>query len=156
MSKIYLTREGYDKLFEELERLKTVKRRQLSKAVAEARAHGDISENAEYEAARDAQGLNEKRIAELQGKLADAEIINNENMPKDEILIGAKVQLRDLDTDEVIEYMLVSEAEANYDEGKISVTSPIGSSLLNHKVKDVLEIKVPAGILKYEVLKISR
>lgn len=156
MSRIYLTRDGYDKLFKELEHLKTVKRRALSKAIGEARSHGDISENAEYDAAKDAQALNEKRIAEIEEKLANAEIIDNANMPKDEILIGAKVQLKDLDTDEIIEYMLVSEAEADYNEGKISLTSPVGAALLNHKEKDVVEVKVPAGTLKYEVLKISR
>jgi len=156
MSKIYLTQDGYDKLFKELEHLRTVKRRHLSKAIGEARSHGDISENAEYDAAKDAQGLNEKRIAEIEEKLSSAEIIDNDNMPKDEILIGAKVKLKDLDTGEIIEYMLVSEVEADYNEGKISITSPVGAILLNHKEKDVVEIKVPAGILKYEVLKISR
>ena len=156
MDEIYLTRSGYEKLVEELEYLKTTKRRELSKAVGEARAHGDISENAEYDAAREAQGLNEKRIAEMEEKLATARIINNEDMPTDQVLIGATVQLKDVDTGETIEYTLVAEAEANYDEGKISVTSPIGSALLNHKEKDVVEIKIPAGIIKYEVLKISR
>lgn len=156
MDEIYLTREGYEKLCEELEFLRTVKRRELSRAVGEARAHGDISENAEYDAAKDAQGMNEKRIAELEEKLANARIINNEDMPKDEVLIGAHVELRDLDTNEVITYMLVSETEADYNEGKISVTSPVGEALLHHREKDIVEIKVPAGIIKYEVLKISR
>ncbi len=156
MADLYLTRSGYEKLVEELEYLKTTKRRELAKAIGEARAHGDISENAEYDAARDAQGLNEKRIAEMEEKLATARIIDNTDMPTDEVLIGATVELKDLDTDEVLKYTLVSEAEADYNEGKISVTSPIGAALLNHKEKDVVEIKVPAGIIKYEVLKISR
>lgn len=156
MSEIYLTRAGFEKLTKELEYLKTTKRRQLAKAVGEARAHGDISENAEYDAAKDAQGMNEKRIAELEEKLAHGRIINNDDMTSDEVLIGAAVQLKDLDTDELLEYTLVSEAEADYNEGKISITSPIGSALLNHKEKDVVQIKVPAGILRYQIIKISR
>ncbi|RJP27194.1 MAG: transcription elongation factor GreA [Candidatus Omnitrophota bacterium] len=156
MGSIYLTRAGFEKLVEELEYLKNVKRRELSRAVGEARAHGDISENAEYDAAKEAQSLNEKRITELEDKLANAQIIDNEKMSTDEVLIGAKVELKDQKTGEIIEYMLVSEEEANYDEGKISTTSPVGAALLNHKVKDIVEIKVPAGVLKYEITKISR
>jgi len=156
MDEIYLTRSGYEKLSEELEYLKKGKRRQLSKAIGEARAHGDISENAEYDAAKDAQGLNEKKIAELEFKLAHARIIENEDIKSDEVLIGATVTLRDLDSQEVLEYILVTETEADYNAGKISLTSPVGAALLNHKEKDIVEIKVPAGILRYEVLKISR
>lgn len=156
MGKIYLTQDGYDKMFKELEFLKTVKRKELSKAIGEARSHGDISENAEYDAAKDAQGLNEKRIAELEEKLSNAQILDSENMATDEVLIGAKVRIRDLDTDELLEYVLVTEEEADYNEGKVSVSSPVGAALLNHKEKDMVEIKVPAGILKYEILKITR
>jgi len=156
MDEVYLTRDGYHKLVEELELLKTVKRRQLSKAIGEARAHGDISENAEYDAAKEAQGMNEKRIAELEYKLAQGRIIDDEGMSKDEVLIGAKVTLKDLDSQEILEYTLVSEVEADYAEGKISVTSPIGASLLNHKKKEVVEIKVPAGVLRYEIVEITR
>ncbi len=156
MEDIYLTRDGYEKLIKELDLLKRVKRRKLSKAIGDARAHGDISENAEYDAAKEAQGLNEKRIAELEHKLAHGRIIDYENISKDEVLIGAKVTLKDLGSKEVLEYMLVSETEADYTEGKISVTSPVGAALLNRKEKEVVEIKVPAGVLKYEILKISR
>lgn len=156
MEDIYLTRSGYEKLIAELNFLKTEKRRQLSKAVGEARAHGDISENAEYDAAKEAQGLNEKRIAELEFKLAQARIIEYENMSCDEVLIGAIVKLKDLDSQEIFKYTLVSEVEADYNEGKVSVTSPVGSALLNHKVKEVVEINIPAGVLKYEILEISR
>jgi transcription elongation factor GreA len=155
MADIYLTRAGHRKLLEELENLKTVKRRQLSKAVGEARAHGDISENAEYDAAKDAQGLNEKRIAELEQKLSSARILDD-NMSSDEVLIGARVRLKDLDTAEELEYVLVSEEEADYEQGKISVSSPIGNGLLNHKLNAIVEIKIPAGTLKYQILKISR
>jgi len=156
MNEIYLTPSGHRKLLEELEYLKTVKRRQLSKAVGEARSHGDISENAEYDAAKDAQGLNEKKIAELEEKLVHAKILDDANMPKDEVLIGAKVKLKDLETAEELEYMLVSAEEADYESGKISVSSPIGSGLLNHKLNEVVEIKIPAGIIRYKILQISR
>jgi len=153
---IYLTRKGYEKLCEDLEHLKTVRRRQLSKAVGEARAHGDISENAEYDAAKEAQGQNEQKIVELEDKLSRARILDDEAFSKDEILIGATVGLQDLDTDEELEYTLVSGEEADYTQGKISVSSPVGSGLLGHKENDIVEIKIPAGILRYKVLKISR
>lgn len=156
MSDIYLTRSGHQKLMQELEHLKTVKRRQLSKAIGEARSHGDISENAEYDAAKDAQGLNEKKISELEDKLASARILDDANISSDEVLIGATVKLKDLDSDEELEYTLVSEMEADYESGKISVTSPIGISLLNHKLDEEIDIKIPAGILRYKILKISR
>jgi len=156
MEEIYLTPSGHRKLLEELEYLKTVKRRQLSKAVGEARSHGDISENAEYDAAKDAQGLNEKRIAELEEKLAHARILDDTAMPKDEVLIGAKVKLKDLNTDEELEYMLVAAEEADYESGKISVQSPIGSGLLNHRLEEIVTIKVPAGTIRYKIIKIDR
>ena len=156
MSDVYLTRKGYQKLAEDLEYLKTVKRRQLAKAVGEARAHGDISENAEYDAAKDAQGLNEKRIFELEQKLAGARILDDEDIKSDEVLIGATVKLKDLNTGEEIQYMLVSGVEADYSQNKISVSSPVGEGLLNHKEGEEVEIKIPAGVLRYKILKISR
>jgi len=156
MSEIYLTRNGYQKLAEELEYLKTAKRREISKAIGAARAHGDISENADYDAAKDAQGYNEKKISELEAKIAGARIIEDENIPSDQVLIGATVKLKDLDSDDEFEYMLVAEAEADYSQNKISISSPVGSSLLNHKENDIVEITVPAGLLKYKIIKISR
>lgn len=153
---IYLTREGFEKLQAELEYLKTVRRRQLAKAVGEARSHGDISENAEYDAAKDAQGLNEKRVIDLEDKLSRAQILDNKNIPKDEVLIGATVTLKDLDTNEELRYTLVSEAEADYSEGKVSISSPVGKGLLNHRENEVVEIEIPAGVLKYKILKIER
>lgn len=152
---IYLTQEGYEKLASELEYLKTVKRRQLSKAVGEARLHGDISENAEYDAARDAQGHNEKQIIELEDKLARVRILDKD-IPHDEVLIGATVKLKDMNTEEELAYTLVSELEANYAQGKISITSPVGLGLLGSKENEVVEIKIPAGTLKYKIIKISR
>jgi len=156
MDDVYLTRSGYEKLIEELNFLKGEKRRKLSKTIGEARAHGDISENAEYDAAKDAQAQNEERIAQLEYKLVSARIIEDENISCDEVLIGAKVTLKDLDSQKVLEYILVSEVEANYAAGKISVTSPIGAALLGHEEKEIVEIKVPAGVLRYEILKITR
>ncbi len=152
---IYMSQEGYEKLVNELENLKTTKRRLLSKAVGEARLQGDISENAEYDAAREAQGYNEKHIIELEDKLARVRILDK-NIPKDEVLIGATVKLRDMDTDEELEYTLVSELEADYNQNKISISSPVGAGLLGHKENQVAEIKIPAGILKYKIIKISR
>ncbi|MCX5699492.1 MAG: transcription elongation factor GreA [Candidatus Omnitrophica bacterium] len=152
---IYLTQEGYEKLVNELEHLKTVKRRVLSKAIGEARAHGDISENAEYDAARDAQAHNEKQIVQLEDKLARVRILDK-NIPKDEVLIGAKVKLMDMDTQEELEYTLVSELEADYNQGKISVSSPVGEGLLGHKENEIVQINIPAGSIKYKIIKISR
>lgn len=151
----YLTHDGYEKLRKELERMKAL-RKKLSKAIGEARSHGDISENAEYDAAKEAQGLNEKKIAELETKLATAQIIDEEQMSKDEVLIGATVTLKDAKSGEELTYTLVAEEEADYSQGKISVTSPVGSGLVGLKVGDTAEITVPAGVLKYKVLQISR
>ena len=152
---IYLTQAGYEKSVNDLEHLKTVKRRALAKAIGEARAHGDISENAEYDAARDAQAHNEKEIIELEDKLARVRILDK-NIPKDEVLIGATVKLLDLDTLENLEYTLVSELEADYNQNKISVSSPVGKGLLGHKENEIVEILIPAGTLKYKIIQISR
>ncbi len=156
MDDIFLTQAGYEKMMHELENLKTTKRRQLAKAIAEARAHGDLSENAEYDAAKDAQALNEDKIMQLESKLARARIIENENIPHDEILIGATVELIDLSRDEAKTYTLVGEEEADFYQGKISVTSPLGRGLIGHKVGETVEIKIPAGTLQLKVVKISR
>lgn len=153
---VYLTHEGYEKLRKELEYLQNVRRKELSKAIGEARAHGDLSENAEYTYAKEAQGLNEKKIAELEDKLSRAKLIDESAMSKDEVLIGAKVKMKDLDSGEEIEYILVSEEEADYSANKISVASPVGESLIGHKSNDIVKIKVPAGTLRYKILNISR
>jgi len=152
---VYLTREGYEKLIKELKRLKTVRRRELSKEIGIARLHGDISENAEYHAAKESQGLNEKRISELEDKLARGRIIDDEDIPHDKAYVGAFVKVKNLDSGEEEQYMLVSEEEADYSQGKISITSPLGKGFLGRKEKEAVEIKVPAGIMKYKILKIS-
>lgn len=156
MDEVYLTKNGHRKLLEELEYLKTVRRRELSKAVGEGRAHGDLGENAEYDAAKEAQALNEKRIAELELRLSRARILDDEDIPSDEVLIGATGRLKDLDSGEEVEYTLVSEVEADYSQGKISVNSPVGKGLLGHKENETVVINIPAGILRYKILRISR
>ncbi len=156
MEKVYLSQKKYEQLLKELERLKKVERRNIAKEIGIARDKGDISENAEYDAAKEEQGLNEKRIAELEAKLANAEILDDMDIPKDEALVGATVKMKDMDSGEELQYTLVSELEADYSQGKISVDSPIGKGLLGHKKNEIVEIEVPAGILKYKILKISR
>lgn len=152
----YLTQAGYEKLREEMERLKVVKRREIAKTLEYARSLGDLKENAEYDAAKEAQAKNEKRIADLGQQLNRARIIEYENIPNDEVRIGATVKLKDLDSGEELQYTLVSELEADFSQGKISFTSPVGQGLAGAKVKQKVEIKIPSGILKYKILKISR
>jgi len=153
---IHLTRQGYEKLREQLEYLKTVGRREIIEELNKAIAHGDLSENAEYDAAKEAQLQNEIRIAELEEKLIRARIIDDENIPIDELRIGATVKLKDLGSGEELGYTLVAEVEADFSQGKISISSPVGKGLLGHKENEIVEIKVPAGILRYKILKISR
>jgi len=153
---VYLTREGHEKLSEELDRLKRVERPRISKAIGEARLLGDLKENGEYDAAKNAQGYSEARIAELEDTLSRVRIIDDEDIPRDKAFIGAIVTLFDLDTQEESVYTLVSSEESNYEEGKISITSPIGKALLGHKLDDEVEIQVPAGVLRYKIIKINR
>ena len=152
---VFLTRAGFQKLHAELESLKS-ERIKISKAIGEARLLGDISENAEYDAAKDAQAHNAARIADLEGKLSKVKIIEDQNIPTDKIYIGAIVTLQDLDSNEKMKYMMVSPEEANYEENKISIFAPIGRALIGHKEGEKLEIKVPAGTLRYKILKIER
>jgi len=154
--RINLTREGYDKLQQELAYLSGEKRRELANAVGEAREKGDLSENAEYDVARDAQGMNEKRVAELEDILTRSRILDESNIAKDEALIGATICVKDLSSGEEFDYMLVAEEESDFDLNKISTTSPVGKALFGHKVGDVVEVDVPAGTLEYEIVKISR
>jgi transcription elongation factor GreA len=156
MRPTYLTREGYQKLKEEFDYLNGPKRREISKQIGEARAHGDISENAEYDAAKEAQAHLERRIAELKTKLAHIRIIEDEHFPDDKVYIGAKVRLLDYQSDSEVCYHLVSSEEADYKEGKISTTAPVGKALLGHEVGDMVEVKTPNGVKEYEILEISR
>jgi transcription elongation factor GreA len=154
--RIYLTREGYEKLKSELDFLQTKKRRQIAEDLKRARAFGDLRENGEYESAKHAQALNEKRIAELGTRLMRAQIVSGEGLPADQALIGATVTLEDAATGEQLRYTLVSAAEADYKENKLSIASPVGKAILGRKVGDAVSVRVPAGELKYKVLKIER
>ncbi len=129
---VYLTRAGFEKLMGELERLKTVERRRISKAIGEARLQGDISENAEYDAAKDAQGHCEARIVELEMKLSNVRIIEDQNIPSDRVYIGAIVTLQDTASGEECKYMLVSPEESDYEHNKLSIFSPVGQGLMGH------------------------
>jgi len=155
MERIYLSREGYEKLMHELEHLKIVKRKELSAAVEHARLLGDLKENAEYDAAKEALAFNEKRIHELENKLSVAEIIENKAGSVSSVCLGAKVKIVDLDSSEEVEYSMVGPDEADPVNGFISINSPVGRALLGHKENDVVEVTIPAGILKYKILKIS-
>ncbi len=143
--KIPMTREGYDKLSKDLEYLKTAKRREIADDIAKARAFGDLKENAEYDAAKNSQAMNEKRISDYTDKLTRVQIIDDAKIPKDQVFIGATVLLKDLKNNDEFSYSIVTQDEANFDEGKLSVTSPIAKGLLGLKVGDSAEIKIPAG-----------
>ena len=151
-----LTRDSYDRMVKELEHMKTAKRREIAADISRARAFGDLKENAEYHAAKDSQAMNEKRISDLEGKLAESQIIDESKIPKDQVFIGAKVLLKDLKNQDEFTYVLVSPDDADFDAGKISIQSPIAKGLLGLKVGEIAQIKIPAGLLKYKVLKISR
>jgi transcription elongation factor GreA len=153
---IYLTRAGYERLVTELEKLKNVERKRISKAIGEARLQGDLSENAEYDAAKEAQAHCEARIAELEGKLTQVRIIEDQNIPADKVYIGAIVTVKDVASSEETTYQLVSAEEANYEENKLSIFSPVGKGMIGHAVGEEIELKVPAGILKYRIMKITR
>lgn len=152
----FLTRDGCDRLKEELKILKTVKRKEIANALEKARQMGDLSENAEYDSAKQSQAINEKRIRELEEKILTARILDNENISSDKAYIGAKLKLVDIDSKEEIGYMLVTEDEADYAAGRISIASPVGRALLGCKIGDIVNIKVPAGALKYKIVNISR
>lgn len=156
MSRIYLTIEGYEKIRSELERLQTRERPSVIKAIAEAREYGDLSENAEYHAAKERQEFIENKIMELQEKLVHSEIIDESRMPKDKAYLGARVTLKDKKTGEEIQYILVSTEEADFEQNKISTQSLVGRAILGKSIGDQVEARVPVGTLKYEILAITR
>jgi len=153
---IYLTRERLVELEKDLHDLKTEGRRTIAQKIADARGHGDLSENAEYDAAKEEQQHLELRIAKLEVTLSRAKLIDAKDLPNDKVYILSKVRLKDLNTKEEFEYLLVSHEEADYEHNKISVSSPIGKALLGKTKGEVVDIKVPAGFLKYQVLDINR
>jgi len=152
----YYTAEGLKKLNDELNHMKNVERGQISAQIAEARDKGDLSENAEYDAAKEAQGLLELKISKLENVLANARVIDASQLDTSKALILSKVKIKNLANGSVMEYTLVSEKEANLKEKKISVDSPIGEGLLGKSVGDIAEIKVPTGLIKFEIIDISR
>ena len=157
MSKVsYYTAEGLKKLRDELNHLKDVERPKASQAIADARDKGDLSENAEYDAAKEAQGLLEMKIAKMEETLANARLIDESQLDTSKVLVLSKVKIKNQTNGMEMNYTLVAESEANLAAGKISVNSPIGKGLLGKKVGDVAEIQVPNGIVKFEILEISR
>ena len=154
MSTIYLTQEGYDKIKAELDDLKSRGRQEAAQAIAEARDKGDLSENAEYDAAKDAQGMLEMKISEMEARIASARIVSSSQISTEQVNILTTVKLKNLKINKSIEYTLVGESEANLKERKISVTSPIGKGLLGKKEGEIAEIQTPGGIIKFKIEKI--
>lgn len=157
MAKVsYVTEEGLEKLKRELEQLINVERPAISRQIAEARDKGDLSENAEYDAAKDAQGMLEARIHKLEETIRNSRVLDESRVNTSSVQILNKVKLKNLKNNMVVEYTLVSESEANLKEGKIAITTPIGKGLVGKKAGEVAEIQVPAGKMQFEILEISR
>lgn len=152
----YFTEEGLRKLKEEIHYLKTKERANITRQIAEARDKGDLSENAEYDAAREAQGLLEARIAKLEDTLSTARLVDTSQVDTSKVSILTKVKIKNLKNSQVVQYTLVTQSEANLKEGKISIDSPIGKGLMGRKVGDKVEITVPAGTIPFEVVEISK
>ena len=151
----YMSREGYDKLVAELQRLEAVERPKASAAIAEARDKGDLSENSEYDAAKEAQAHLEAKISQMKLTISEAKIVDTSRLSTDAVQIMSKVEMTNMTTKQKMTYTIVSETEANLREGKISIKTPIAQGLLNKKVGDVAEIKIPAGTLKLRIDNIS-
>ncbi len=152
---IPMTRIGYDKLRAELDVLENEKMPEVTKRIAEARAEGDLKENAEYHGARESQGMLQAKINLLKDKLSRSEIVDMSKLPKDEVVFGCTVIVKDLDFGDTEEFTLVGAGEEDFDEGKINVTSPLAQGLIGKKVGEKAEVEVPAGVNKFEILKIS-
>ncbi len=153
---VYVTREHLEALRSELHDLKGRGRKDIAQKIAEARSHGDLSENADYDAAKHAQELLEIRIARLESTLSKAQVIDASDFPDDKVYILSRVRLMNRKTNREIEYQLVSPEEADFEQNKLSVTSPLGKALLGKVVGDVVETRVPAGVIQYELLGISK
>lgn len=154
---IILTPEGYKKLEEELRTLKVEGRTEIAEKIKEARSYGDLSENAEYDAAKDAQAAMEQRITTIENMLKNAQIVSDSDVSTDEISIGSRVKLYDVEFEEEMEYTIVGSTEANPDEGRISDESPIGSAIIGHKVDDMVDVELPNGeTIQFKVLEINK
>ncbi len=155
MERTPITKQGYEQLKQELAHLKTVARPENIKAIEEARAHGDLSENAEFDAAKDRQGFLEGRIGELEYKLASADVIDPDSLPKERAVFGCTVVLENIDTGEEVRYQLVGPDESNIEEGRISVSSPLGKAILGKAEGDEMTLQVPGGRRAYELVEIE-
>ena len=155
MAIVYMTEEGYKKMMEEINYLESVKRPENSRQIAEARDKGDLSENAEYDAAKEAQGLLEMKISQLKDKVANARIIDDSKLNTHTVQILNRVKIRNTKNNMTMEYTIVTESEANLKEGKIASSTPIAQGLLGKKIGDIVEIKVPSGIMTFEIVNIS-
>ena len=151
----YMTKEGYNKLMEEVNFLESERRPAISKQIAEARDKGDLSENAEYDAAKEMQGIVEAKIAQLKSVISNARLIDESRISTDTVQILNKVTIRNTKNDQKMVYTLVSESEANLKEGKIAVNTPIGKGLMGKKIGDIAEIKVPSGLMTFEIINIT-
>ena len=156
MKKNILTYEGLKQYEDELEELKVIKRKEVAQKIKEAREQGDLSENAEYDAAKDEQRDIEARIEELEKLLKNAEVVDEDEVDIDKISIGCKIRILDIEFDEELEYKIVGSTEANSLKGKISNESPVGHALIGHKVGDVVEVETQVGMVQYKVLEIQR
>ena len=152
--KVPMTRAGFLKLSAELERMKRVDRQKAITDIAMARGHGDITENAEYDAAKERQAFVEGRIREIEHKLVNAQVIDTKNLPSDRIVFGATVKLSDVDSGQQVSYRIVGEDEADVKAGKISVTSPVGQALIGRELNDTVQVRAPGGVREYEILEI--
>ncbi|QOL19743.1 transcription elongation factor GreA [Candidatus Bodocaedibacter vickermanii] len=155
MEKLPMTREGFEKLQNELKQLKTVDRHEVIKAIASARELGDLSENAEYHAARERQGFIEGRIAELEDKLARADVIDVKLLNGTSVKFGASVKLIDEDTEEAVAYQIVGDDESNLSKGKISLSSPLAKALIGKESGDSVDVRTPGGVKSYEIIEVA-
>lgn len=155
MAVSYMTEDGYNKLLAEINYLETIKRPEISAQIAEARDKGDLSENAEYDAAKEAQGIMEAKLAQLKELLANARLIDESRIQTNEVQILNKVKIKNKKNNSVMTYTLVADSEANLKEGKIAVSTPIAQGLMGRKVGDVVDIRVPSGIMSFEIMDIS-
>ncbi len=155
MATSYMTQEGYKKLLEELNQMENVQRPAISRQIAEARDKGDLSENAEYDAAKEAQGMLEMKIAKLKESVANARFLDEKKLNTDTVQILNKVKIKNTSNGQAMTYMIVSESEANLKAGKLSINTPIAQGLLGKKVGDFVEVKVPSGLIRFEIIEIS-
>lgn len=152
---VYLTHDRLLEIESEVKELKTTGRKEMANTIAEARSYGDLSENAEYDAAKEAQGLLELKISKLEDLLSRAQVVDGTNLPKDEVHILSTVVVKNMNNQKEFKYILVSPEEADFQQGKIALTSPVGQALMGKKVGEIVQANVPAGIINFEILNIE-